>query len=97
MFVSSNITTGTNRTWAWLRRALPPDDIRVTGVDGEVRDADAVTFAFHFSAAITDEVLVEARAPLDCRIDIGVEAPSTTWLQHPEQLTRAVAVNAPRF
>jgi len=85
------------QTWAWPRRALPSDDIRITGVDGEVRDADAVTFAFYFSAAVTDEALVEAGAPLDCRIKIGVEAPSTTWLQHPEQLTCAVAATRRAF
>ena len=84
-------------TWAWPRRALPPDDIRVTGADCEVRDANAVTFAFHFSAIVTDEVLVEAGAQLDCRIDIGVETPSTTWLQHPEQLTRVVAATRRAF
>jgi hypothetical protein len=79
------------QTWAWPRRALPPNDVYVTGLDCESRDTDAVTFAFHFSAAVTDEVLVGAGAPLECRLDIGVETPSTTWLQHPEQLTRAVS------
>jgi hypothetical protein len=85
------------QSWAWPKRPLQPDDIGVAGVDGAVRDSDAVIFAFHFSAAVTDEALVEAGAPLDCRIDIGVKAPSTTWLQHPEQLTRAVAATRRAF
>jgi hypothetical protein len=85
------------QTWAWPRRALPPDDIRVTGLEGDSNDAKAVTFAFHFSAAITDEVLVEAGALLDCRVDIGVDIPSTTWLQHPEQMMRAVAATRGAF
>jgi hypothetical protein len=79
------------KTWAWPRRALPADDIRVSGLDGDGSAADAVTFLFHFSATVTDDVLAEAGAPLAARIDIGIETPSTTWLQHPEQLARAVA------
>jgi hypothetical protein len=47
----------------------------------------AATLAFHYSAAIADEVLVEAAAPLDFRSDFRVTQPSTGWLQHPDQLT----------
>jgi hypothetical protein len=54
-------------------------------------DAEAVVFAFHFSASISDEALLEGGVSLGCRIDIKVESPSTTWLQHPEQLTRAAS------
>src|ERR1700682_5660138 len=56
------------QTWAWPRRALPADDIRVSGFDGEIRDADAVIFVFHFSGTVTDEVLVEAGVPQAARI-----------------------------
>lgn len=85
------------QTWAWPRRALPPDDIRVNGVEWETRDGDAVTFAFHFSAAVTDEVLREAGASLACRVDVGIESPTTGWLQHPEQMLRAVAATRRAF
>ena len=85
------------KTWAWPRRALPADDIRVSGLDGDGSAADAVTFLFHFSAAVTDDVLAEAGAPLAARIDIGIGTPSTTWLQHPEQLARAVATTRRAF
>ncbi len=85
------------QTWAWPRRALPANDIRVIGLDSETRDADEVTFAFHFSAPVTDEVLGEAGAPLACRIDLGIDLPSTTWLQHPEQMTHAVSATRRAF
>lgn len=85
------------KTWAWPRRALPADDICVRGLDGKSRVADAVTFVFHFSATVTDDVLAEAGAPLSARIDIGIETPSTTWLQHPEQLARAVVATRRAF
>lgn len=80
-----------DHTWAWPRRSLPADDVQIRGLEGEYRQHDAVTFAFHFSAHITDEALEEAGAPLVARVDVGVETPSTAWLQHPEQMARAVA------
>jgi hypothetical protein len=85
------------QSWVWPRRALPPDDIILNGLDGDSRDADAVTIAFHFSATVSDEALVEAGAPLTCRINIGIESPSTMWLQHPEQMTRAVSTTRRAF
>jgi SMODS-associated and fused to various effectors sensor domain len=74
------------RTWAWPRQPAPAQDIVVSGLDSTPRRARAATFAFHFSAAITDHMLVEAKAPLDFRVDFRVPRPSTAWLQHPNQL-----------
>lgn len=75
------------RTWAWPRRLAPAQDIVVSGLDGSPRLCRAATFVFHCSAPITDEVLVEAGAPLDFRVDFRVPQPSTGWLQHPDQIT----------
>ena len=77
------------RSWAWPRRLAPAQDIVVSGLDGSPHRRCAATFAFHYSAAITDEVLVEAGASLDFRADFRVPHPSTGWLQHPDQLTWA--------
>jgi hypothetical protein len=77
------------RSWAWPRRHAPAQDIVVTGLDGNPHRTRAATFAFHYSAAITDEALMEAGAPLDFRVDFRVPQPSTGWLQHPNQLTWA--------
>src|SRR5260370_10383567 len=48
------------RSWAWPRRLAPAQDIVVSGLDR----SPAATFAFHYSAAITDHLLIEAAAPL---------------------------------
>ena len=77
------------RSWAWPRRLAPAQDIVVSGLDGSSRSGRAVTFAFHYSAAITDEALIEAAAPLNFRVDFRVPQPSTGWLHHPDQLTWA--------
>jgi len=76
-------------SWTWPRRLAPARDIVVSGLDGNPRRCRAVTFAFHYSAAITGDVLIEAAAPLDFRVDFRVPQPSTSWLQHPDQLTWA--------
>lgn len=78
-------------TWAWPRGPLPADDVRISGLDWHSRDGEVVTLALHFSATIDDNALREAGVPLDCRIDVGVDSPSTTWLRHPDQLQYAVA------
>jgi hypothetical protein len=78
-----------DRSWAWPRRLAPAQDIVVSGLDGSPPRSRAATFTFHYSAAITDDVLVEAGAPLDFRVDFRVPQPSTGWLQHPDQLTWA--------
>jgi hypothetical protein len=74
------------RSWAWPRRLAPAQDIIVSGLDGGRQRSHAATFLFHYSAAITDDVLIEAGAPLDFRVDFRVSQPSTGWLQHPDQL-----------
>lgn len=78
-----------DRSWAWPRRLAPAQDITVTGLDAAQPRASAATFAFHYSASVTDDVLAEAIAPLDFRVDFRVPAPTTAWLQHPDQLTWA--------
>jgi hypothetical protein len=77
------------RTWAWARRAAPAQDIVVTGLEGPLDNIGAVTFAFHYSATITDDALIEAGASFRARVDIRVPEPTTGWLQHPDQLTWA--------
>jgi hypothetical protein len=77
------------RTWAWPRLLAPAQDIVVSGLDGNTQRSRAATFVFHLSAAITDDVLIEANAPLDLRVDFRVPQPSTGWLLHPDQLTWA--------
>jgi hypothetical protein len=46
---------------------------------------------FHISAAISDEALREAGAPLDYRVDFRLPTPSTTWLQNAEQIVRTAS------
>lgn len=61
----------------------------MSGLERPSNDIRAVTFAFHLSANITDEALVEASAPLDHRVDFRVVLPSTAWLEHPNQIAWA--------
>jgi hypothetical protein len=61
----------------------------VTGADGAPAGTNAVTFLFHFSSVITDDVLAEAGAPLGARIDFRVPEPGTDWLRHQAQLILA--------
>ncbi len=77
------------RSWLWPRRASPAQDIAVSGLDAKPAQGHAATFLFHYSAAITDDALAEAGAPLDFRVDVRVPEPTTAWLQHPNQLTWA--------
>jgi hypothetical protein len=83
------------RTWAWPRQLAPAQDIIVSGLDATPHGAHTATFAFQFSAAITDHMLIETGAPLDFRVDFRVLQPSTAWLQHPDQL-KWVALEARR-
>jgi SMODS-associated and fused to various effectors sensor domain len=74
-------------SWAWPRRSAPGEDIVASGLEAvSPSGCRAATFLFHFSATITDDVLNEAGVPLDCRVDFRVANPTTTWLQHPDQL-----------
>lgn len=75
-----------DRMWAWPRVPVPAQDLTVTGLEGEATNASAVSFVFHLTAPVTDEVLAEVQAPLEARIDFHIPSPSTAWLQHPEQL-----------
>jgi hypothetical protein len=75
-----------DRSWVWPGGPAPAHDIVVTGFDRSPSDCAAVSFVFHYSAPVTDEVLAEAGAPFDCRVDFRVPNPTTGWLQHPDQL-----------
>ena len=77
------------RNWAWPRLPAPAEELAVTGVEGAPSGADAVTFLFHFSSVITDEVLAEAGAPLSARIDFRIPEPGTGWLRHQSQIILA--------
>ena len=85
------------RSWAWPRRAAPAQDITVSGLDSEDLDCRTVTFLFHFSAVIVDEALAEIAEPTGRRVDFRVGAPSTAWLQHPDQVTWAAIVARQAF
>lgn len=78
-----------DRSWAWPRLLAPAQDITVSGLNEAPPRVRAATFVFHYSAAVTDDVLAEANAPLDFRVDFRVPTPTTGWLQHPDQLTWA--------
>jgi SMODS-associated and fused to various effectors sensor domain len=75
-----------SQSWSWPRKPAPANDLAVSGPNDRSPTSRAATFIFHLTAAITDEVLLEAGAPLDCRIDFRVPSPSTGWLQSPEQI-----------
>jgi len=74
------------RNWSWPDAVAPAPDILVSGLDNARSDQAEATFVFHFSAVITDEVLIEAGAPLDLRVDFRVLESTTGWLRHPDQL-----------
>jgi hypothetical protein len=82
-----------DRTWAWPRLAAPAQDITVSGLNEADPDCRIVTFLFHFSAVIVDAALAEIAEPTGRRVDYRVGAPSTAWLQHPDQV-RWAAVEA---
>lgn len=75
-----------DRTWAWPNGAIPAQDLMVTGFESPSMEARAVSFIFHLTATVADEVLREVNAPLEARVDFRIPNPSTAWLQHPEQL-----------
>jgi hypothetical protein len=77
------------RSWAWPRRPAPAQDISVSGLDNEDPDCRTATFLFHFSAVIVDGALAKIAEPTGRRVDFRVGAPSTAWLQHPDQATWA--------
>src|ERR1019366_6052332 len=66
-----------DHTWAWPRQAAPPQDITVSGLDGEDPDCRTVTFLFHLSAVIVDAALAEIAEPTGRRVDFRVGTPST--------------------
>ena len=82
-----------DRSWAWPRRAAPAQDIIVSGLADEDPECRVVTFLFHFSAIIADEAFAEIAVSHDRRVDFRVGAPSTAWLQHPDQV-RWAAIEA---
>ena len=65
---------------------IPAQDLSVSGPENDLTGARAVTFLFHLTAPIIDEVLIEIGTPLNARVDFRVATPSAAWLQHPEQL-----------
>jgi hypothetical protein len=75
-----------DRTWVWPRGPIPAQDLMVTGLEAPLLEARAVSFIFHLTAQVSDEVLREVNAPLEARVDFRIPNPSTAWLQHPEQL-----------
>lgn len=72
-------TSGPGHAW-------PRNDISVAGLEENDSECRMVTFLFHLSAVITNAVIAELTEPLGHRIDIRVEAPSTGWLFHPDQI-----------
>jgi hypothetical protein len=86
-----------DRTWAWPRLATPTQDITVTGLSECDAECRVVTFLFHLSAVITDAVVTELAEPVGRRVDIRVEAPSTAWLCHPDQIRWVAAAARQAF
>lgn len=75
-----------DRSWVWPRVPVPAQDLTISGLEGDPTSASAVTFLFHLTTLITDEVLKEVGAPLDTRVDFRIPNPSTAWLQHSDQV-----------
>jgi hypothetical protein len=75
-----------DRSWDWPRQAPPRNDISVAGLNENDSECQVVTFVFHLSAVITNAVIAELTEPVGHRVDIRVEAPSTAWLFHPDQI-----------
>jgi hypothetical protein len=74
------------RNWSWSNADAPARNIRVSGLDSGPSNHAEATFVFHYSASITDDVLIEAGAPLGFRVDLRVPEPATGWLRHSDQL-----------
>jgi hypothetical protein len=75
-----------DRSWAWPRHAPGTCDITVAGLGNSDAQCQVVTFLFHLSAVITDAAVAELAEPVGQRVDFRVEAPSTSWLRHSDQL-----------
>ena len=60
-------------------------------------ECQVVTFVFHLSAVITNAVIAELTEPVGHRVDIRVEAPSTAWLFHPDQIKWVAAAARQAF
>ena len=86
-----------DRTWAWPHMAMPAHDITVTGLGNSDAECRVATFLFHLSAVITDAVVAEPAEPAGRRIDVRVEAPSTSWLHHPDQIKWVAAASREAF
>lgn len=61
----------------------------MSGLNNADPDCRTVTFLFHISAVIVDGALAEIAETTGRRVGFRVGAPSTAWLQHPDQVTRA--------
>jgi hypothetical protein len=75
-----------DRSWVWPRRQAPAQDITVSGLDEEDQNCRVVAFLFHYSAIITEAAISGVGATMERRVDFRVPRPSTTWLQHPDQI-----------
>ena len=80
-----------DHTWAWPRRAAPAQDIEVSGLENGDSNCRTLGFLFHYSAVITDSAIASLSLGLNRRIDFRVPTPSTSWLQHPDQVKWAAS------
>jgi hypothetical protein len=86
-----------DRSWAWPRQAPPAPDITTTGLGNSDAGCQVATFLFHLSAMITDAAVAELAEAGGRRIDVRVEAPSTSWLRHPNQINWIAAAAREAF
>lgn len=86
-----------DRSWVWPRQVPPTHDITVTGLGNSDAGCQVVTFFFHLSAVITEAAIAELTEPVGRRIDVRVEAPSTSWLRHSDQIKLAAAASREAF
>ena len=86
-----------DRSWAWPRHAPPAHDISVAGLGDGDAGCQVATFLFHLSAVITDAAVAELAEPVGRRFDVRVEAPSTSWLRHSDQIKWAAATAREAF
>lgn len=75
-------------SWSWSNKASSPNDIKVTGLtDIKIAFTDEIAICFHLSAFITEESINEViKSSSLVKVDVTVANPSTSWLQHQDQL-----------
>lgn len=74
------------QSWSWPKESMAVNDISITGIpEREINDSGEIAICFNLTAPINQESL-RVLPSLIGEIQLTVPNPSTSWLQHPDQL-----------